>query len=233
MSAHDLTPAHVQTDVQVLFAPLSNDPDTTSICTSLLSDPERTRADRFITREIKAQFIQRRAFRRYCGARALTSATTNKQIPLPEINFSETDKGRPYLSARPDIWFSFSACRLGFLGAFSSTYAVGVDIEDQTKPLDAAALAGRYFTRAEADHVKKFTAEVRTNAFYQFWTLKEAALKSIGEGLGFGLDQFEFELTTDPNLICAPRDKGGKSKFDAHLIGDADITAALVIRTLT
>ncbi len=34
--------------------------------------------------------------------------------------------------------------------------------------------------------------------FYQFWSLKEAALKSIGEGLPFGLYAFEFEV--DPKI---------------------------------
>ena len=239
MSSRNLTPAIAPTDLKVLFAPLSNDPDTTRICASLMSDQERTRADRFITEEIKAQFIQRRAFRRYCGARALKASGTgldnapDKPRPLAQIDFTETDKGRPYLAARPDIWFSFSACRLGFLGAYSPGYAVGVDIEDHTKTLEAAELAERYFTRAEADQIEKLTAGARTNAFYQFWTLKEAALKSIGEGLGFGLDAFEFELAPKPSLLRAPRDKGGPSRFDAHLIGDADVTAALVIRKLT
>jgi 4'-phosphopantetheinyl transferase len=57
-------------------------------------------------------------------------------------------------------------------------------------------------------------------------------LKSIGEGLPFGLDAFEFEL--DPNLrvVHAPPDYGGPEQFDAHVIKGIDSCAALVIRSL-
>ena len=72
----------------------------------------------------------------------------------------------------------------------------------------------------------------RRQAFFQFWSLKEAALKSIGEGLPFGLDAFEFEL--DPNLrvVHAPPDHGGPEQFGAHVIEGTDGCAALVIRSL-
>ena len=69
--------------------------------------------------------------------------------------------------------------------------------------------------------------------FFQFWSLKEAALKSIGEGLPFGLDAFEFELGPNLRVVHAPTDHGGPEKFEAHVIEGTDSScAALVIRSL-
>jgi len=61
--------------------------------------------------------------------------------------------------------------------------------------------------------------------------LKEAALKSIGEGLPFGLDAFEFELDESPRVVVAPGDHGGPRRFSAHLFDQVDVGAALVLRT--
>jgi 4'-phosphopantetheinyl transferase len=211
----------------VLYAPVVRDPEASRRCTSILSDAERERADRFVTEDGKAHFKQRRAFRRYCGARALGSSG-----PLSRIAFEETDKGRPYLSKSPDLWFSFSSCRFGFLGAWSSTHAVGVDLEDQTRKLEPVALARRYFSKTEAKAVEGLSGPARRQAFFQLWSLKEAALKSIGEGLPVGLDAFEFELATRPRIVHAPRDHGGPERFDPHVIEGTDHCAALVVRSV-
>jgi len=153
--------------------------------------------------------------------------------PLSQIVFEETENGRPYLSDLPDFWFSFSSCRFGFLGAWSSTHGIGVDLEDQTRNLEAAELAHRFFSGAEANAVERVGGLERLRTFFQFWCLKEAALKSIGEGLPFGLAAFEFEL--DPNLrvVHAPPDHGGPEQFGAHVIKGIDsCCAALVTRSL-
>ena len=113
------------------------------------SDTELQRADRFVTEDGKAHFKQRRAFRRYCGAFALGSPR-----PLSRIAFKETEKGRPYLPDFPDVWFSFSSCRFGFFGAWSSTHWIGVDLEDQTRNLEAVELAQQFFSEAEVWAVK-------------------------------------------------------------------------------
>jgi 4'-phosphopantetheinyl transferase len=225
--SRDLTPASARHAAYVLYAPVLRDPKVTRHCTSVLSDIELHRADRFVNEYDKAQFIQRRAFRRFCAATVLGWSQ-----PLSQIVFEETENGRPYLPGLPDFWFSFSSCRLGFIGAWSSTHGIGVDLEDQTRNLEAVELARHFFSEAEANTVEGVGGLERLRTFFQFWCLKEAALKSIGKGLPFGLDVFEFELGPDLRVVHAPADHGGPEQFDAYVIEGTDGCAALVTRSL-
>ena len=225
-SARDLTPAPVRHSARVLYVRISHDPEVTKRCATLLSDTELRRAGRFATQGDKALFIQRRAFRRFCAVLALGSSQ-----PLSQIEFKETENGRPHLAGLPDFWFSFSSCRFGFLGAWSSTHGIGVDIEDQTKELEAADLARQFFSAAEARAVEGPGGVAKLRVFFQFWSLKEAALKSIGEGLPFGLDAFEFELEPDLRVVHAPPGHGGPGQFNAHMIEGTEGCAALVTRS--
>jgi len=226
-STRDLTPASACHTARVLYAPVSSDPEMTSCCSSVLSDTELRRADRYATGGEKTLFIQRRAFRRFCGALALESSR-----PLSQIAFSETGKGRPYLSDSPDIWFGFSSCRFGFAGAWSSTHGVGIDVEDQTRELEPVELAHLFYSEAETSIVEGPGGQASHQTFFQFWSLKEAALKSIGEGLPFGLDAFEFKLAPSPRVVHAPLDHGGSERFSAHMIEGTEGCAALVVRSL-
>jgi 4'-phosphopantetheinyl transferase len=223
--ARDVTPAAARDAACVFYAPVSSDPEAASRCASVLSDVERERSKRFVTKELKTHFEQRRAFRRYCGALALRSTSS-----LSQIIFAETENGRPYLPDRPDLWFSFSSCRSGFVGAWSSKYGLGVDLADQID-MEVADFAQMYFTESEARTVRERGA-ARLRTFLQLWSLKEAALKSIGQGLPFGLDVFEFELEGSLRVVDAPGDHGGPERFSAHLFDPADVCAALVLRIL-
>ena len=225
-SAHDCTPAPARHMASVLFAPVSRDPEAITRCASVLSDAEKRRAQSFLADGGEAHFKQQRAFRRYCGALAVGAA-----LPLSRIAFEATEKGRPYLPELRDCWFSFSSCRLGYLGAWSSTLRIGVDIEDQTRHLEAAELAQAYFSRAEARAVEGAGERTRMRTFFQLWTLKEAALKSIGEGLPFGLDAFQFDLDPSIRIVDAPRAYGGPERFCAYAIETAVGCAALAIRS--
>ena len=225
-SARDLTPAPVRHSARVLYVPVSHDPEVTKRCAAVLSDTELRRAGRFATPGNKALFIQRRAFRRFCAVLALGSSQ-----PLSQIEFKETENGRPYLAGLPDYCFSFSSCRFGFLGAWSSTHGIGVDIEDQTRELEASDLARQFFSAAEARAVEGPGGVANLQTFFQFWSLKEAALKSIGEGLPFGLDAFEFELEPDLRVVHASPGHGGPGQFNAHMIDGTKGCAALVTRS--
>jgi phosphopantetheinyl transferase len=224
-SARDCTPESARHVACVLFAPFSCGEEVSSRCSSLLSEHELSRADHFVTDQGRAHFKQRRAFRRYCGALALGS-----QDALSRVVFEETEKGRPYLSSSPDVWFSFSSCPSGFLGAWSRTYRIGVDLEDQTRRVEAMELAQRYFSKAETEIIEGLVGQARLTAFFQFWCLKEAALKSIGEGLPFGLDMLTFELVPNLRVVDAPYCYGGPEQFSAHAIDGTGRCAALIIR---
>ena len=226
VGSRDLTPASAHHAACVLYSPVVSDPEVVGLCASVLSDSELQRADRFAASSEKALFIQRRAFRRFC---AITVRGSSR--PLSQVVFEETENGRPYVSDLPDIWFSFSSCRFGLLGAWSSTHGIGVDIEDPSKDLQAAELAQRFYSEAEARAVHRAGNLARLRIFYRFWSLKEAALKSVGEGLPFGLDAFEFELAHDVRVVRAPPDHGGPEQFSAHMIEGTDSCAALVIRS--
>jgi len=224
----DWTPLSIKNLLCVLYAPFSSQPEVSNRCTEVLSDAEQMKASRFIAPDDMAHFIQRRAFRRYCGM-----LTVGAPGPLSRIDFAEKGNGRPYLPNLPNLWFSFSSNRFGFLGAWSFTHAIGVDLEDKTRNVEPGKLAQHFFSEAEAKAVETADGQVRLQTFFQLWCLKEAALKSIGEGLPFGLDAFEFELSPNIRIVQAPNNYGGPKQFDAHVIEETSIgrgCAALVIR---
>jgi phosphopantetheinyl transferase len=225
----DVTPAPAREAACVLYAPVSSDLEASSRCASILSDYERERSERFLTKELKTHFEQRRAFRRYCGTLAVGA-----QGPVSRIDFAEKENGRPYLLDFPDLWFSFSSSRFGFLGAWSSTHAIGVDLEDKRRNVEPGDLAQHFFSEAEAKAVESAGGQARLRTFFQLWCLKEAALKSIGEGLPFGLDAFEFEVSPKIRMVGAPNNYGGQKQFDAHVIEGTPTgrgCAALVVRS--
>ena len=227
VGSRDLTPASARHAAHVLYAPISHDAEVSRHCASVLSDFELQRRDRLAAECDKARFEQRRAFRRFCGATALGSSQ-----PLSEVVFEETRSGRPYLPESPDLWFSFSSCRFGLLGAWSWTHAIGVDIEDRTRDLEARDLARRFFAAAEVELVQRNNGAERLRTFYRLWTSKEAALKSIGEGLPYGLDTFEFKMKPILRIIHAPAHVGGPRSFGTHVIRGTGSCATLVIRRL-
>ena len=198
--SRDLTPASARHAAHVLYAPVSGDPEVSRLARRSCRMPscrEPTALQPKTTRPGSNSAV------RFAASAVLPRSDSSQS--LSEIVFEETENGRPYLSDSPDFWFSFSSCRFGVLGAWSSTHAIGVDVEDHTKDLEATELAQQFFSVAEVKVVEEAAGLNRLRTFYQFWSLKEAALKSIGEGLPFGLDAFEFELGPETACrSCAP-----------------------------
>ena len=224
--SRDLTPAALLGTAQVLYVPASVDPNVMKLCTSILSKPELQRAERFASEGDKARFIQRRAFRRYCAANSLAPSQS-----LSDIVFEETDNGQPYLADLPHASFSFSSCSSGIAAAWSLSHEIGVDMEDRIRDSEVVALARQYFSANEANAVEMSEGSERLQTFFQFWSLKESALKSIGEGLPSGLDAFEFELKPKLRVVQSPPGYGGPEQFNPHLVEQTLGCIALVLRS--
>lgn len=225
-NARDVTPHGAAGQVQILYVPVAGDREITAHCAGLLSPAEQERAGRFADPADRTLFTQRRAFRRYCAALALGS-----RQPLSAFGFTETANGRPFLSNWPMLRFSFSSCRSGFLGAWSSTHDIGVDIEDKTRATAPAELARQFFSAEEARILGPTNTPGCREKFIRLWCLKEAALKSIGQGLPFGLDAFVFELDPRPAAVRSPSGFGGPGRYRASVAATPGHCIASVVRS--
>ena len=103
------------------------------------------------------------------------------------------------------LHFSFASSSGGFIGAWSHQGSVGVDLQEPVKTIEPRALAKTCFTRREQERMDRCVRDAeRADMFYRLWCLKEAALKSIGEGLPFGMERFEFETGVGARCLSAP-----------------------------
>ena len=96
---------------------------------------------------------------------------------------------------------------------------------------EVTELSRQFFSVAEAMAVEGQGGLANLRSFFQFWSLKEAGLKSIGEGLPYGLNAFEFELDPSLRVVHAPPDYGGPERFSAHVIEVTENSTAMVIRS--
>ena len=116
-------------------------------------------------------------------ARKLIARRTGKDFT--EIKILRDDKGKPFCN-EPGIFFSLShsgewvACSIGNLPN-------GVDVEVLNRKIDIN-IAKRFFLPNEFEILKYLDEPERTKKFFEFWTLKEAALKCFNLSDWTGVD---------------------------------------------
>ncbi|MFA6985635.1 MAG: 4'-phosphopantetheinyl transferase superfamily protein [Arenimonas sp.] len=71
----------------------------------------------------------------------------------------------------------------GWVAAAVAPFAVGIDLECESKSRDLLVLADEAFSPAECAELRRLPAGERAAAFYLYWTLKEATGKREGHGL--------------------------------------------------
>ena len=158
-------------------------------CQKWLDAEEQQRADRFRVATSRNQNIVGRGM-----ARRLLS---DNLVDPRSIRFAVEPHGKPFVS-EPD-WAKqpFNIAHtdgLVLCGIGSDRHClIGVDVEKLGRATDTD-LADRYFSRPEADHLRKISdLDQRQNVFLKIWTLKESFIKAIGTGLHTPLADFAFE----------------------------------------
>jgi 4'-phosphopantetheinyl transferase len=110
-------------------------------------------------------------------------------IEAARICIVEDANGRPRLADQHanTLDFNWSHSRDHALIAVARGITVGIDLELRSRRSRAMALADRFFHAAEIQRLWALPEAARGVAFLDVWTAKEAVLKALGLGLGFGL----------------------------------------------
>lgn len=149
-----------------------------------LNESERQRGARFRTEQLRAHFRRARAFLRSVCARQLAIAPESLTIES-EVH------GKPYVPGHP-LHFNLShSGRYALLGI--SHDEIGVDIEyHQRREIELDGLLAMICHVSEHEHVLSLDDAARHQAFFRWWTRKEAYCKLVGLGLHIDLKQIRF-----------------------------------------
>jgi 4'-phosphopantetheinyl transferase len=118
------------------------------------------------------------------------------QVEADKIHILKHPKGKPYQQHDPCLVFNLSNSGDCCVFAFSRNGEVGIDIE-KIRPLnDLDELIRKNFNSNEQAYINA-GATLRLHRFVKFWTLKEALLKAIGEGMRLTPEKLEFSCEND------------------------------------
>jgi 4'-phosphopantetheinyl transferase len=160
----------------------------------MLAPAERARAGRYRFARDRDRFIVRRGVLRALVARRLGCAPA-------AIRFACGECGKPSLE-RSDLRFNASHSRGMALYVFARGFEVGCDLERRDPRLAAERVAECIFSPAELRALRELAPALRTAAFFNGWTRKEAYLKARGCGLSQPPDSVEVSLAPgDPALL--------------------------------
>lgn len=174
-------------EIHVWYASL-NKPVLQYYC--LLSTDERRRAERFHFEEDKKRFIVRRGILRTILGHYLN-------VESGRLQFCYGKNGKPALADKfgeAAIRFNMSCSEAIALYAFTSDYEIGVDIERIRDISEMEQIAKRFFSTRENAVFHTLSKSERKEAFFNFWTRKEAFLKATGDGLSRPLNRFDVTL---------------------------------------
>jgi len=143
-----------------------------------LSSTEVDRARRFVFEEHRRRYLAARA-----GLRAVLGAYLN--LSPPAVPLAANAHGKPCIAAEANhagLQFNLSHCDHLALLAVTAEREIGVDLEGTLRDAAWPAVAGRFCTPNEREHVQALPPAMRAPAFAEIWTRKEAAGKAVGEG---------------------------------------------------
>lgn len=114
-------------------------------------------------------------------------------IKPAEVKIGRQAKGKPYSIDDPALFFNMSNSGNKTVFAFTRDSELGVDIELIRKLHDLDQMIEVNFTSNEIQFINN-NKEDRLKRFFKFWTVKEAYLKAIGEGMRLPPDNLEFTV---------------------------------------
>jgi 4'-phosphopantetheinyl transferase len=194
-----------------------------------LSRDEHDRAARLHLEKDRERFRTARASLRLILGRYLGLAPAS-------LTFAQTEYGKAFLTnAEADgLLFNLSLSRDIALLAVSRDREVGIDVEFMRPDFATCEVAELFFSVAEVYTLSGLDSDVRTQAFFNCWTRKEAYIKARGEGRSLPLESFDVSLA--PGLpVALLRSQFGPSELSrwdlTELFPAPEYAAALAIES--
>lgn len=107
-----------------------------------------------------------------------------------QLHYEYNQWGKPKLVNAPNVHFNLSHSGEYVVLAVSD-HPVGVDVEHKSKQY--LSLAKRCFCKEEYEDILSLQDEnARRRRFLEYWTMKEAYIKFVGEGMRIPLNSFQF-----------------------------------------
>lgn len=147
-----------------------------------------------------------------------------------DLTFQENEFGHLKLE-QADLSFSVSHDGAWTALAVCDSAPIGVDIES-VKPLTREEMDWPLSPRERTDLAKVDDADL-LQAFFRYWTLKEAFIKALGLGVSFPLEDFDISsFGTEPALLRVAGEPDAPSEwcFAAREIRP-DLRFALALKT--
>lgn len=181
-------------EVHVFYWQLSAVKQDYSLFNGFLSPDEMARAQRYKFEIHRRRFTINRMY-----LRTLLSYYLGEK---PEdLCFHYNAHGKPFLENQ-SIYFNLSDSEDCGILAISREKLLGADVEYLKPKEDFLDLARRFFAAQEVEQLEGIPDHQKLSAFYRLWTLKEAFMKALGQGLSLHLNSFAIELKT-PKLLFA------------------------------
>lgn len=189
---------------------------------AVLSPDERERRDRFLRPDDRTRFALFRGALRHVLAGYL-------RLGPAALHFTTGPNGKPAIAfdtATPPLEFNLSHSGDWLAIGCASAGAVGVDIEEMDRDLNPLEIAVHSFHPNEAEILARWPEAKRRVLFLQWWTAKEAVLKTWGQGLFESIGQLDFSGWIDQRAVALEAANG--SRWTAWRFSHSGITGTFV-----
>ncbi|NOW90760.1 4'-phosphopantetheinyl transferase [Clostridium beijerinckii] len=130
---------------------------------------------------------------RFILGHSLTRSILGKYLGIfpSKLTFKYGDSGKPQLeNTKQNIFFNISHSNEFVAIIFSKIRLIGVDIEHIDKNKENEKIVSNFFNKNEIEEYFNLKDSQKIEAFYRYWTCKEAYVKAIGKGLSCSFKSF-------------------------------------------
>ena len=147
-------------------------------------------------------------------------------------SFERNKYGKPEVAGSyDDIHFNIAHASGLVACVVSRAGDVGIDVERHTNGRAMLSVADHYFSPQELAYLESVSEQEKDACFYRFWTLKEAYIKAVGQGLSTPLVDFSFNISSLNDISIEGSHGDAEQDWQFWLLQPmADHTSAVAVR---